>query len=148
MFKEKFGEYVYEWDSITVEKNGLIFTATIEHDADYHIDDDDSHNVDQSVTGCNARQQKRLLNARRAWFNDEWFYCGIVVSIKTNTGMVLNNHAASLWGIEANYPMSDKRRRNPNTYLTDVANELLPEAEEAAKKKIREWNEFASKYEL
>ena len=143
MFKEKFDKYVCDGDSITVEKNGLIFTATIERDAVYHIDDDDSHNVDQSVTGCDARQQKRLLNARRAWFNDEWFYCGIVVSIKTNTGMVLNNHAASLWGIEANYPISDK-----NAYLTDVANELLQEAEEEAKKKIKEWNEFASKYEL
>jgi hypothetical protein len=33
---------------------------------------------------------------------------------------VLASHAASLWGIEANYPGAD------NSYLTEVANELLP----------------------
>jgi len=39
----------------------------------------------------------------------------------------MDDHAASLWGIEANYPDSD------NAYLTEVANGLLPEALEAAK---------------
>jgi len=38
-----------------------------------------------------------------AWKNDEWYYCGVI------------------------YPDSD------NAYLTEVANELLPEALEVAK---------------
>ena len=42
----------------------------------------------------------------------------------------LGDHLASLWGIEGNYPSG---RDNPNTYFLDVANELLPEAIEAAK---------------
>ena len=41
-------------------------------------------------------------------------------------GYTITAHTASLWGIEANYPDSD------NAYLSEVANELLPEALEAA----------------
>jgi hypothetical protein len=37
-------------------------------------------------------------------------------------GVNLAPHAASLWGIEANYPDTD------NSYLTEVANDLMPEA--------------------
>ena len=61
-----------------------------------------------------------------AWRGDEWFYCGIVLSVAFE-GVTLDTHAASLWGIEANYPDSD------NAYLTDVANELLPEALDAGR---------------
>ena len=61
-----------------------------------------------------------------AWLNDEWFYCGIILSVSIGE-TILTDHAASLWGIEANYPESN------NSYLTDVANELLPEAQDAAK---------------
>lgn len=35
---------------------------------------------------------------------------------------MIDDHAASLWGVEANYPDTD------NSYLCEVANELLPEA--------------------
>lgn len=61
----------------------------------------------------------------RAWCNDEWFYVGVVVSVSRN-GIVLDDHAASLWGTECNYPFSD------NSYLTEVANDLIPEALDAA----------------
>ena len=42
-------------------------------------------------------------------------------------GLTLDKFAASLWGIEANYPDSD------NAYLSEVANELLSEALAEAK---------------
>ena len=61
-----------------------------------------------------------------AWRNDEWFYCGVVISVRFD-GIEIDDHASSLWGIEANYPDSD------NAYLAEVANELLPEAIDAAK---------------
>jgi hypothetical protein len=61
-----------------------------------------------------------------AWRKDEWFYCGIVLSVSLE-GVILGDHAASLWGIEANYPDSD------NAYLSEVANDLLAEAIDAAK---------------
>ena len=126
MFTEKFDRYVCIGDTITCEAEGFTFTARIEHDPDYHIDDDDCYNTDQEVTGCNEAQQAKLLEARQAWFDDEWFYCGIVISVSRN-GVELDDHAASLWGIECNYPGSD------NSYLQTVANELLEEAIEDAK---------------
>ena len=65
-----------------------------------------------------------------AWRKDEWFYCGIVLSV-SREDVVLDSHAASLWGIEANYPDSD------NSYLNTVANELLPEALDAGRAAIQ-----------
>jgi len=61
-----------------------------------------------------------------AWKNDEWYYCGVILSVAIE-GLTLDRFAASLWGIEVNYPDSD------NAYLTEVANELLSEALETAK---------------
>lgn len=121
MFTKKFGSYVCEGDTIKASHKGIDLIATIIRDPDYQIDDDDSHNIDQSVTGCDDAQQKELLAAREAWLNGEWFYCGIVISGYVD-GILINDHAASLWGIECNYPRTD------NSYLVEVANELLEEA--------------------
>jgi len=99
-------------------------------DEDSHVDDDDVHNTDQSVTGCNDEQFAALLKSREAWFKNEWFYCGIVLSVSKN-GVLVDDHATSLWGIECNYPV-DRSIVLPNSYLTEVANELLPQAIEQA----------------
>lgn len=126
----KFDRYVCIGDTITLERDGFTVVARIEHDPDSHIDDDDCHNVDQSVTGCDEMQQAKLLAAREAWFADEWCYCGIVLSVAKN-GIVLDNCAVSLWRIECNYPGSD------NSYLTAIANELLDEAVLVGKQAIQ-----------
>lgn len=73
-----------------------------------------------------AHAAERDYQAMRAWCRDEWWWGGVVLSVE-KAGVVLDDHAASLWGIECNYPESD------NSYLTEVANELLPEAIEAGK---------------
>lgn len=125
-FNEGFDSFACEGDTITTHKNGFDIAARIVRDNDYQIDDDDCHNPDQKVTGCNAEQQKKLLAAREAWFNDEWFYCGIVLEV-SKAGITLEDHAASLWGIECNYPVTD------NSYLLEVANDLLPEAVQAGR---------------
>jgi len=70
--------------------------------------------------------QVKAERVMAAWKNDEWFYCGVILSVAID-GLTLDRFAASLWGIEANYPDSD------NAYLSEVANELLFEALEAAK---------------
>lgn len=64
------------------------------------------------------------FKALKAWCNDEWSYCGIVV-VATKNGITLGE--ASLWGVELNFPGSD------NAYLTETANELLGEALDDAK---------------
>lgn len=59
--------------------------------------------------------------ALRGWCNDEWYYCGVVLIVSRGE-VELDDHAASLWGVYANHPAGDCG------YLTEVANELLPEA--------------------
>lgn len=120
-FTEEFPKYACEGDEIECESEGFTIIARILHDTDYRIDDDDMHNIDQSVTGCDDEQQEKLLAARQAWFTDEWFYCGIVLSV-TKNGIVLDDHATSVWGMECNYPDSD------NSHLNEAVNELLSEA--------------------
>jgi hypothetical protein len=84
-------------------------------------------------TGTAGERAVRAVEADyrylRGWCRDEWCYCGIVLSVThTKTGIELEDNAASLWGIECNVPGSD------NSHLLEVANELLPEAVELAKK--------------
>jgi hypothetical protein len=126
MFTQKFDIFACEGDSIECEREGFTVIARIERDCDYHIDHDDGHNPNQSVTGCDDAQQAKLLEARQLWLENEWFYCGIVLDVYFNDIPVSEN-AASLWGIECNYPGAD------NSYLQTEANELLEEAIEDAK---------------
>lgn len=65
----------------------------------------------------------------KAWCEDEWHWTGIVVTVFRD-GVKLASEG--LWGIERNYPSSD------NSYLSEVANELLPEALDAAREKIKQ----------
>lgn len=123
MFTDKFDSFVCIGDTIETEVDGFTITARVEFDDCYGIDDDDVHNSDQSVTGCSDEQNETLIANRQAWYNNDWWYGGVVVCVSKN-GVVLDEHAASLWGIEVNYPTGD------NSYLTEIANELLSEAVE------------------
>jgi hypothetical protein len=125
-FTKKFNDYVCVGDTIEVEIEDYRFVARIAFDDDSDIDDDDCHSTDQSVTGCDDEQFAKLLENRIAWQNDQWFYGGVVVAVYYR-GYLLDEYAASLWAIACNYPDSD------NEHLTEVANELLPEAIKVAK---------------
>lgn len=105
-FARGFDRYACIGDTIECEHSGFRIVARLEFDEDRNIDDDDCHNVDTDVTGCNAEQQAALLEARRAWFANEWHYVGVVLSV-WRVGVMLDGHAASLWGIECNYPGSE-----------------------------------------
>ncbi|MGE0278330.1 MAG: hypothetical protein AB7R40_23285 [Nitrospiraceae bacterium] len=122
MFAKPFGSYVCPGDTITCDVGPFEVTARIEYDHDYRIGDDDVHNADNATDA----ERDRIENALRAYYRDEWFYCGLVLSVSLNDH-VIEDHAASLWGIEANYPGSD------NAYLLEVANDLLPEAMDVAR---------------
>jgi hypothetical protein len=135
MFTKGFDRYACDGDRITCEAEGFDVTATIEYDQDHKIDDDDCHPAEYSVevfgedTPENRAHFEKALAARKAWLADEWHYVGIVLRV-AKRGITLDRHAASLWGIEVNYPGGD------NSYLLEVANELLPEALEVAKEKL------------
>ncbi len=139
-FAEQFLPYVCLGDSISVDVGEYIITARIAHDDSPDKPDErqDGYwpSLDRKAAGFIGagngwrkrfeEQQAKAESVMAAWLNDEWFYCGIILSV-TIDETELTDHAASLWGIEANYPDSE------NAYLTEVANELLPEALEAAK---------------
>ena len=76
-----------------------------------------------------AEAQASAEAVMESWRQGDWFYCGIVLSV-TLEDVDLVRTAAALFGIEANYPGTD------NSYLTDVANELLPEAIAAARETL------------
>ncbi len=112
-FNKAFKPFSCEGDMITTEIDGWTITARIERDNDTRPDDFDCFDPEQI----------------EAWKNDEWFYCGVVLAVEKN-GVTLSKHAASLWGVECNYPGSK------NEYLTEVSNELLDEAIEQGKQEL------------
>ena len=138
-FLETFDSYVCEGDTIAAQVDGYAVTARVVRDdtpdaPDQRqdgfwpsLDPQDAGFIGAGKTAADLEaataQAKAVMDA---WEADEWFYCGIVVRV-SRTGVTLDDHAASLWGIEANYPGSD------NAYLAEVARELVPEALDAAR---------------
>lgn len=59
--------------------------------------------------------------AIKAWNNDEWSFVGIVLSVWIDD-VCLDKHAASIWGVDCNYPNSDNR------HISEIADDCLPEA--------------------
>ena len=103
--KTKFNSYVYPDDIIQLPHNKLYIVAKIHFDYGNRPNDFECYSAEHIA----------------AWKNDEWFYCGIALEVWRH-GVCLDEYAASLWGIEANFPGTN------NSYLTAVAYELLPEA--------------------
>lgn len=56
-----------------------------------------------------------------AWKRGNWQLYGMILSVWVDDYR-LDSHAASLWGIDCNFPGSD------NAHLQEIANDLLPEA--------------------
>ncbi len=148
-FKTSFNTYACEGDTITAEKDGFTITARIVRDdcSDTPDERDDGFypSKDKDAAGyCPPERfdasQAHAEKVMKAWKNDEWFYCGIALSVskavtikgRTQDEVVISDYAASLWGIECNYPDSD------NSYLTEVANELLDEALDHAKECLKQ----------
>jgi len=139
-FLLKFGSFVCIGDTITCEVDGYTVTARIAHDdtpdapdqrqdgfwPSLYINDAGFIGSGNGFRDRFAKAQAKAERVMSAWKNDKWFYCGVILSVAID-GITLDDHAASLWGIEANNPDSD------NAYLTEVANELLPEAITEAK---------------
>ena len=118
----KFNDYVIIGDYVEYipENNnprGFIIRTTIKEDYDTTPKEFDCY--DQSDID--------------AWRNDNWFFCGVVLSVWKN-GVCLSDNAASLWGVECNFPNAS------NDYLLEVIkeleNEALKEAENILQKLI------------
>jgi hypothetical protein len=111
-----FDRYVCVGDSIQWSAEGFDIRARVEFDSDTSPRDFDCYSP-------------RVI---KLWEDNEWFFCGVVLSVSFN-GVELSDHAASLWGVDCNYP---SRRKNPNWYLSEVCSELQSEAIETARAEI------------
>ena len=134
-FAQGFQSYVCPGDAITCEAGPFTVLAQVVPDDCPDAPDQRQDGFWPSLyadapgfigPGPNHRQRFAEAQAKaeavmEGWRKGDWFYCGIVLSVSVE-GVQLASHAASLWGIEANYPDAD------NSHLTEVANELLPEA--------------------
>jgi len=135
MFTKEFGKFVCEGDSITcvVETLDGIFdcVATVYRDEcgdkpDERQDgfwpsrDPKAAGYVKPVAFEAAREQ--AFRVWDAWCKDEWFYCGVCVTVAKNGVTLTKPYDNALWGVECNYPDT------ANEYLRDVANELLDEA--------------------
>lgn len=112
MFTKDFDSYVVIGEHIDCEVDGFMVRATLHFDSDTVAPDD-----------CPERD---------AWLKDDWHYYGVVLTVRKCGVTLTEKYHHALWGIEGNYPGGD------NSYFRMVANELLPEALEAARKKIQE----------
>ena len=110
----QFDRYVCVGDSVNWTVDGFDITARVEYDPDTRPEDFDCYSAKQIT----------------AWKNDEWFFCGIILSVSRN-GVELSNRAASLWGVDCNFP---SRRKNPNLCLSEICAELQDEALDCARK--------------
>lgn len=142
-FTERFDKFACTGDVIRVTIGEFEAVARIEYDQDTGIDDTDCYPEEYSteIFGDDTPKHRACfeaaLAARRAWERSEWFFCGVVVTIYRDGQQV--GTPWSLWGLECNFPGSD------NSYLTEVANELLVDALAEAKKKMAQW---ARDYEM
>jgi hypothetical protein len=139
-FTEHFAAFVCAGDTITCEADGFTVMAQIVLDDCPDAPDQRQDGFwpslyinDPGFIGPGPNHRERLAKAQaeaeavmEGWRKGDWFYCGIVLSVSLE-GVTLDTRAASLWGVEANYPGSD------NAYLSEVANELLPGALDVAR---------------
>lgn len=138
----KFHAFVCVGDTVTTDTDGYTLTATIYRDDCGDRPDQRSDgfwpSLDPKAAGYIGPKSQRTLQRRMAtaqavmtaWKNDEWFYCGVVVTVEREGVPLVGRYQHALWGIEANYPGSD------NSYLSEVADELADEALQAAVEKV------------
>jgi hypothetical protein len=139
MFTQSFDRFVCEGDKITCTVGRFTATATIYRDdcGDMPDQRDDGFwpSRDPKAAGYVLPENFEAEHAKAerimaAWKNDEWFYCGVAVTVVCEGVSLIARYDSALWGVECNYPDSD------NAYLGEVANELLGEAIEQAKAKL------------
>ena len=145
-----FDRYVCEGDTVTLDIDGFTLTATIYRDdadsdaPDEHcdgfwpsLDPDDAGYIGNKSKSTLARHMAYAERVMQAWKDDEWFYCGVAVTVEREGVQLTGQYDHALWGIECNYPKRNKRHR-PNAYLAEVASEFIEEALNVARAEIAE----------
>lgn len=136
MFTTAFNRYACIGDTITCTVDGFTATATVYRDdcndkPDQRDDgfwpSKDKNAAGYVLPGDFETAMAKATHVMKAWQNDEWFYCGVAVTIERDDVRLTKQYAHAVWGIDCNYPDSD------NSYLMTVANELIGDAMEDAR---------------
>lgn len=145
MFKQHFDRYALDGDRITCRVGEYLCVAEIIRDNDGRSPDKEMDGFwpsrsDYKSDAAFERAYGRAALVMQSWKDDDWFWCGVEVRTFLTDQSEEDDPedyltCESLWGIECNYPVFDKRRR-PNTYLREVANELLSRALKGIPKEI------------
>jgi hypothetical protein len=75
-----------------------------------------------------ARAVERDFEVLKAWCRNEWWYVGVAVTVSKNGVQLTGKYDHAVWGTECNYP-----GENASQHLQQLANEILPEALDAAR---------------
>ncbi len=119
--KHYFDEYTCIGDSMTLERDGIIFTVSLEYDDVRRPTDYECYSEDDV----------------KAWRKDEWSFCGIVFRAEKN-GVDLGI-VDSLWRIEIGDYFKDY-----HVYISDTVEEMVPGAVKEALKRVQEMIEKLS----
>lgn len=106
----QFASFAMEGDSVTWESEGFTLTARLKYDTDTTPMDYECYSPIKI----------------KQWKNNEWFYVGVIIAISKN-GVMLDEHAASRWGVDCNYS------KTSNKYLSTIAGNMEGEALEIGK---------------
>lgn len=149
-FKEKFDDWVCDGDSISVEIGPFTFTALVEHDPYGDSPDEicgfwpskDPNNagyVPPDKFDASLRRSKMIMDK---YERGEWGYYVMCLEVESEEAH-FSAFAGRLGGLEVNHPLAED-----NSYLTDVANELLLESLHALKRFIKQVKEFENEYTI
>lgn len=126
----EFGRHSLDGDTVSVEHEEFILTATIHLDCNNDRPDEMQDGFWPSLDPRNAgyigpkskstlaRRMKKAQEIMAAWYNGDWFYVGVAVTVERNGIALTGEYNNAIWGIECNFPGSD------NEYLTETANDL------------------------
>ena len=76
------------------------------------------------------RAAEKDFERLKAWCDDEWHWAGIAVTVSRDGVELTDQYDHALWGIDGNW------KGESSDYLTEVANDLLDDALEAAKRRL------------
>lgn len=142
-----FDSYVCEGDTVKIEIDGFTLVATVYRDDDSgapdteqdgfwpSLDPNDPGYIGRKSKSTLARHMARAKEVLQAWKDDEWFWCGVAVTVSKDGIQLTNDYAHALWGIECNYPIF-RKRDHPNSYLSQVADEYIEEALQDARETL------------
>ena len=151
MFKTDFGQFVCEGDTIEARPSagkwstGLRFVATVYRDDSGEtpeqrdmgfwpsLDPQSCGYIGPKSKATLARHMRKAQAVLAAWQAEDWFYCGVAVRAFFDDIPLTGEYGHALWGIECNYP-----GKRANSYLREVANELLDDCAHEAIAKLTE----------